>query len=138
MIWLGIPIVIGITVAAIDYFSDDEKSEDKEKKSSSSSEHSKTSNQNSNYAYKKQQRDKFDDNLKVFKEKEEKRLSKKYLCKGCIYYSSKYRIEYRKSYLNFEGNKKLKTLERDIQYIDSLLIEINKMEKKYDKQKQSR
>lgn len=130
MIWFAVPIAIGLTVAAIDYFSDDEKPEEKEKYKRSNTSTS------SNYKFKNQQRDKFNNDLKIFKEKEKKRLSKKYLiCKGCIYYSSKYRIEYRESNLIFEANEKLKTLERDIQYINSLLIEINIMEKKHDKQK---
>lgn len=141
MWWFAVPAVIGLGAVVVDYLSEDEDEvKDSKKDNKSSSFKSKNENsQSSSYTGKQRRRNALDADLRKFKEVERRRFIQKHkIYQGNLYYPSKYRAWYKKENFIFENNDKLKQIEKEIQYIDSLLIEIQVLEKKYDKQKKSR
>ncbi len=135
MFWFGIPAVIALGVVAVEYLSDDETDNSKnntkngknqkKNKTSSSKSHTTTEQRRSSMKEKRQ----FLNDLVKFKSSEKERFSSKYNVN--IYYTKTYLASFRESDLYIDQSDQMKKIEEDLQYIDTLLIEIEKMEKKY-------
>ena len=135
MFWFGIPAVIALGVVAVEYLSDDETDNSKnntkngknqkKNKTSSSKSHTTTEQRRSSMKGKRQ----FLNDLAKFKSSERERLSSKYNVN--IYYPKTYLASFRESDLYIDQSDQMQKIEEDLQYIDTLLIEIEKMEKKY-------
>lgn len=120
MIWFAVPAVILGIVAIIASAADDEKTTAKKTKNN-------------------EKKKKYLNDVEKYRRSEKIRLEQKHkVCKKCIVFPSQFRISYNNRNFAYEKTERIEQIQKEIAYIDDILIKIKSQESQYVKSKTSK